>query len=296
MGTMSPRVSVVIPVFNGARTLADCLRGVAAQTLPAADFEVIVVDDGSTDATAAVASGFGTLLRQAHRGAASARNTGVRAAHGEWVAFTDADCIPTRGWLQALLAAVHAADGDGLGAAGRVVGYQSESAAARFVDLSGGLDAERHLAHATFPFAPSGNVMYRCAALQAAGGFDTRYAAYDACELHNRLRRLHGGPFRFEPRAVVLHRHRASWPAYWRQQFTYGRGYGQFLLHHRADIRWSMWRELRAWYDMALLGLAAARGGSDDHALLRRGELVKACAQRLGIITTYWNPRERRRW
>jgi len=295
------RLSVVIPVYNGALTVADCLRGVLSQTLPAEEYAVIVVDDGSTDSTASVVKDFRVqLVTQPHRGAAAARNRGLSEARGEWVAFTDADCIPSRGWLRALLQAVDEQDAipPVLGAAGRVIGYQSTASAARFVDLAGGLDAERHLAHPTFPFAPSGNVMYRREAMRTAGGFDARYAAYEACELHTRLLRLHGGAFHFPfaPAAVVLHRHRASWPEYWRQQVGYGRGYAQFLLHHRDQLPWSPWRELRAWGHVALQGFAACWPARGDRSLIRRGTFIKGVAQRTGFVTTYWTRRERARW
>lgn len=296
---MMVRVSVVIPVYNGAVTLADCLRAVAMQNLPRAEYEIVLVDDGSTDSTVSVADGFPVrLVKQKHQGVSAARNAGVEAACGEWIAFTDADCVPSRGWLRALLEAVHQEDcvRPVLGAAGRVLGYQSQSPAARFVDLSGGLDAERHLAHPRFPFAPCGNAMYRRQTFVDAGGFDPRYSNYETCEMHNRLLRFHGGAFYFVPTAVVLHRHRGSWPAYWRQQVGYGRGYAQFLLHHRDQIPWSVWRELRAWGGVAGLGLRACWPGRDDLALVRRGTFVKQLAQRVGFVGMYWNQVERARW
>ncbi len=294
---MTPRVSVVIPVYNGARFLADCLIALRGQSLPAADFETIVVDDGSTDATAEVARGLGFRVeQQAHSGAPAARNRGARAAGGEWVAFTDADCLPSRQWLQALLEAVADSSPQAMGAAGRMVGYQSDTPAARFVDLSGGLDAQDYLDHPRFPFAPTGNVVFRRTALLAAGGFDERFTAYDSCDLHTRLRQIDDAPFHFAPRAVVLHRHRRTWPEYWRQQLWYGRGYGQFLIRHREAIGWSVSHELRAWGKLGGLALAACRPGGDDGTLVRRGQLVKMLAQRLGCMSTYWSPRERARW
>ena len=296
---MSLAVSVVVPVHDGEATLADCLRALAGQSLDRSRYDVIVVDDGSTDSSAAIAERFGArLLSQDNRGPGAARNTGWREARAPWVAFTDADCIPSRGWLARLLSAVErpGRDEPALGAAGRTVGSPSTSAVARLPDLIGSLDAERHLAHPRFPFAPSGNVLYRRDALAAADGFDPRYRSYEACDLHTRLRRLDRGPFVFEPRALVLHRHRTTWRRYWRQQLSYGQGYAQFMWHHAGDVGWSPRDELRAWGQVARLGLTACRPGRGDESLVRRGRFVKELAQRSGFASTYWDPRERSRW
>ncbi len=87
-----PRVSVITPVYNGARTIARAIESVQAQTFR--DFEMIVVDDGSTDGTLAISDRFGDqirLLQQAHQQQAIARNLAVKEARGEYVAFLDAD-------------------------------------------------------------------------------------------------------------------------------------------------------------------------------------------------------------
>jgi glycosyltransferase involved in cell wall biosynthesis len=108
-------ISVVVPAYNSAGTLAATLQALAAQDLETA-YEVIVVDDGSTDETAQIAERAAPLVslvrrsRDESRGAGAARNAGVTAARGRWLAFTDADCVPTRRWLGEGLAALARAD------------------------------------------------------------------------------------------------------------------------------------------------------------------------------------------
>lgn len=87
-----PMVSVVIPAYNASQRIGETLQSVLAQDFT--DFEVIVVDDGSTDDTTTVVANFGERVRciqKLNEGTASARNVGIRAARGEYIAFVDAD-------------------------------------------------------------------------------------------------------------------------------------------------------------------------------------------------------------
>lgn len=91
-----PIVSVIIPAYNAARWIAETIDSVLVQTFR--DFEVIVVDDGSTDETPEIVAKYGNSVRHVRKengGESSARNAGVRAAHGKYVAFVDADDL----WL-----------------------------------------------------------------------------------------------------------------------------------------------------------------------------------------------------
>lgn len=89
----APRISVIIPSYNHARSLPGCLASLAAQTLP--PHEIIVVDDGSTDNTQEVLSGYPqiTVLTQSNSGAPTARNNGFAQSTGEYVIFADADLL-----------------------------------------------------------------------------------------------------------------------------------------------------------------------------------------------------------
>src|SRR5204863_903204 len=103
-------VSVIVPARDAAATLGRALAALGAQE-GAPDFEVIVVDDGSRDGTAQLAERAGArTVRAAGDGPARARNAGAAAASGAVLAFTDADCYPTPGWLAAALRALDGAD------------------------------------------------------------------------------------------------------------------------------------------------------------------------------------------
>src|SRR5262245_245410 len=105
---MPPRISIVVPTCNRPNELKRCLTALAAQDLPPADFEVLVVDDGSRESAEVVTAQVRScttvrLLRQENAGPAIARNLGAQHARGEFLAFTDDDCEPAPNWLRALL-------------------------------------------------------------------------------------------------------------------------------------------------------------------------------------------------
>jgi glycosyltransferase involved in cell wall biosynthesis len=98
-------ISVIIPAFNEEDSIADALQGLVDQTLSKDHFEVILVDNGSTDATSEAASRFSTsldlkIVRTQRTVVSTARNYGVSSARGEMLAFLDADCTPPPDWLE----------------------------------------------------------------------------------------------------------------------------------------------------------------------------------------------------
>jgi glycosyltransferase involved in cell wall biosynthesis len=287
---MKPKISVVIAAYNAGATIADTVRAVMSQPLPAEMFECIVVDDGSNDETAELARrGGATVLRLPQNlGPCGARNAGITHARGDWIAFTDADCVPSRRWLNLILAEAEMADAAVLGIAGKVLGLDSQTPAARFVDLTGGLDAETYLRHKTLPWAPTANLACRRENLLAVGGFDAALIGFETADLQQRLVLRFGGRIVYLPAALVLHRHRPTWRGYWKQQRNYGAGYGQFMRKHADRYPWTIWNELRAWKRILGMALqACVRHGNEG--LVRRGYLVKLLAQRVGFISEYYS-------
>ncbi|HEX7059679.1 MAG TPA: glycosyltransferase [Solirubrobacterales bacterium] len=214
-----PKMSVVICARNGAETLRWCLEGVRELDYP--DYEVIVVDDGSTDATAAIASECGyPAISTPNRGLSSARNTGLEAASGEIVAYLDSDARPDRDWLNYLSAAFQATDHAGIGGPNLPPpdGWIADCVA----NAPGGpvhvLLSDREAEH-----IPGCNMAFRRRRLIEIGGFDPRFrAAGDDVDICWRLQQ-HGETLGFRAGAVVWHRARDSVRAYWRQQVGYGR-------------------------------------------------------------------------
>lgn len=99
------KVSVVIPAYNASKTIGQCLQALDQQSYPKDQFEVIVVDDGSTDNTAAIIKKFAVqYIHQENQGPATARNKGAATACGALLLFTDSDCIPTGEWVAEMVA------------------------------------------------------------------------------------------------------------------------------------------------------------------------------------------------
>jgi len=96
--------SIIIPAFNAETTIASCLEAVLAQNFPRDQYEVVVVDDGSTDTTSKIIQTFPVLyIHQENKGPAAARNKGAQIATGDIVLFTDADCVPNHNWLEEMV-------------------------------------------------------------------------------------------------------------------------------------------------------------------------------------------------
>jgi len=97
-------VSVIVPVYNGEKYVRSCLQGLLDQTLPREQYEVIVVDNMSTDRGKEIAAAQGVkVVKESRRGSYAARNAGIAASRGEILAFTDVDCVVGKSWLEKAL-------------------------------------------------------------------------------------------------------------------------------------------------------------------------------------------------
>ena len=165
-----PKVSVVVACYNGARTLKTCLESL--QRLNYTDYEVILVDDGSTDATPAIARAYPQVryLRQDNHGLSVARNTGIAAGQGEIIAFTDADCRADEDWLYYLVGDL--LDGHYAGIGGHNFLPPEDSLVAAAVMVSPGGPAHVMVTDREAEHVPGCNMAFYKWALEEIGCFD----------------------------------------------------------------------------------------------------------------------------
>lgn len=216
---LSPAVSVIIPARNAAATLPACLDALRNQAGAPPDYEVIVVEDGSTDDTAAIAEAAGArVARIPHAGRAAARNRGAEAARGALLLFTDADCEPTPDWVACLAAPF--ADATVAGARG-VYRTRQRALVARFAQLEYE-DKYRLLTPLQdIDFVDTYSAAYRRDVFLANGGFDPTLPFDEDQDFSFRLANR-GYRLVFVPDAIVYHRHTESLWAYVSKKFHIG--------------------------------------------------------------------------
>ncbi len=236
---MTPRISVIVPFRNGMRELPALFDALERQTLPAEEFEVIWVDDASTDGGPAwlqkeLRRGWRLLDHAASRGSYAARNTGLRAATSGSLAFTDVDCRPHADWLARGLEALASTRR----VAGRIAFTLSERpTTAERVDSSRFFRQHRYVQEG---FGATANLFVARDVFQAVGEFDERLRYGGDYEFGRRCTAARI-PIRYGEEAIVSHPARATIRGVLRKAERVGFGAGQVL---RLDG--SPWRALGA--------------------------------------------------
>jgi glycosyltransferase involved in cell wall biosynthesis len=271
---VTPQISVVIPAYNAADTLPDCLRALSRQVNVPAPFEVLVIDDGSNDGTPDVVReflasqplnaglhGVVRLLQQPHTGAAAARNRGIQAARGELILFTDADCVPADDWLAAMARPFQQ---PGVIGCKGVYATRQRELIARFAQAEYEVKYQALSRRDAIDLVDTYSAGYRRAALLAAGGFDPSFpgASVEDVELAFRLSKQ-GHRLIFNPAAVVWHRHPPTLAGYLGRKARYGFWRTRVYLRHPAKMGGDTYTPRALWWQLPLAcgwPLAAAVG------------------------------------
>jgi glycosyltransferase involved in cell wall biosynthesis len=218
-----PSVSIIIPAHNSKETLPQCLGSIMGLDYPSDRMEIIVVNNRSTDDTEDIARRypFKVLDEAKVLSAYAARNRGIRHASGDILVFTDTDCTVSRQWLRSLLSS-HTESEIGC-FAGKISSYQPKTLAECFADI----DPENHdqfICVTKYSYAQTANVAYRKGVFESIGLFNSELNFSGDVDFTWRM--LQHGKYRmkYEPDAVVHHKHRSSLRGLYRQHKEYGEG------------------------------------------------------------------------
>lgn len=223
-----PSFSVIIPTYGRPDQLRNCLDSLVEVEPPSNGFEVLVVDDGTPEPLEPRLEPWKdrlrlTVLRQENSGPGPARNLGLSAAQGRFIAFTDDDCLIEPGWLQTLEAAFVDHPDAMLG--GRTVQKPGDPYSETNQLIFDAVHQFYNESGQGAQFFPSNNMAISAALLREVGGFKPRFFphASEDRELCDRWRHL-GHELVYVPEAWLIHARPANFRRYCRQHFNYGRG------------------------------------------------------------------------
>lgn len=230
-------ISVVIPTYNKKKSLQAVIDSLCSQSWPKDKYEVIVVDDGSTDGTRQWVELKQQdcpcslrYLYQENKGPAAARNFGIRRALGDIVAFIDSDCIASHNWIEKLVNGYDNARVAGTG--GTIKARPSLSKISRYCAYIK-MNEQPLIDDTGIVYLITGNASFRKKYLELIGGFDERYnsAGGEDPDLCYRLRGQ-GYIFKYNRDAVVYNRHKERLGEFLKTYFNYGKG-DSFLVMRR---------------------------------------------------------------
>ncbi|HEY6637267.1 MAG TPA: glycosyltransferase [Solirubrobacterales bacterium] len=219
-----PSVSVIVPVRDGESTIADCLDSILSTDYPADRREIVVVDNGSSDGTAALIRARPVrYLREGKRGVSNARNRGIAESGGEILAFVDSDCLVEPQWLTELVRPFE--DPEVGSVAGDLQHAPPTTAAER--QSARMLGNWQRFAFSSNPAYPiTANAAYRRDVLELIGPFDPHMTRAQDVELGLRFQERSGCRLAYAERATAHHRHRTTQRGFFRQQLGWAYGAG----------------------------------------------------------------------
>ena len=226
----APSVSVIVCSYNGGKTLEACLDSLGRIDYP--DYEIILVDDGSTDNTATIAARFPEIryIHQSNHGLSHARNTGAAAARGEVFAYTDSDCMADKDWLRYLIGTLRSGAYAGVG--GPNVSPPAQSWVQACVAAAPGGPTHVLLTDTVAEHIPGCNMAWYRWAFENVGGFDVGYhKAGDDVDFCWRVQQS-GHEIAFSPSAIVWHYRRFTLSAFRKQQEGYGEAESMLRFKH----------------------------------------------------------------
>lgn len=225
-----PYISIIVPAYNAENTISRCIDSCINQSYPKDKYEIIVVDNNSTDNTATILNNYNIIYRKevSIKSSYAARNTGIKHARGDIIAFTDSDCIADNNWISS---AVIEFNSDSIGCvAGKIIGHHYNTSVQEYLVKDNCLSQEHTLNHYFMPYPQTANALYRKDVLDKIGIFETWKSGGDA-DLAWRMQLTTQYHIKYVQSSIIYHIHRSNFRSFFNQQKTWG--YGSVLLHKK---------------------------------------------------------------
>jgi GT2 family glycosyltransferase len=245
--TAPPLASIVVPFFNLKHNVDQCIRSLLAQSSDGFTFETIAVDNGSDDGTLVRLQSFAPhirVLQQTIPGAAAARNCGIRAARGRYLALIDGDCVAGRQWLVGLIARAQSLR-ENVILGGPILPKDPDRLVAVFSRKL--FDQRKAMTSPRFPYAASGNMLVSRSLLLDLGLFDETFIRAHDVDFSWRALKKCSAHFVFVPEAQVFHDNPKTLGDLFREGMKHGKGQAIISTRHSDFTGISTRRRITAW-------------------------------------------------
>jgi glycosyltransferase involved in cell wall biosynthesis len=275
-----PRVSVIVPVYNGERTIEACVDSILGMSFPRSDVELLLIDNASSDNTSTIINRYrdrAVILHEGKKGPAAARNRGLENATGDIVAFTDADCAVHRDWLSTIIAPLNDPVVGIVG--GTILARKPCNAVEEFGERIH--DHQMAIEYYSPPYAITMNWASRRSVLEQVGPFDDELLRCEDCDLAYRIVAA-GYRIVHEPRAVVYHRNEHSLSGLLTEGYAHGYHSIPLLKKHEEFVRSFIA------HSPPRNGRATAQSSPNDALYWRVFNFGKAAGKMIGSLRGRW--------
>ena len=285
-----PAISIVIPCFNEDENIGKCIDSVKMQQYNG-QFEIIAVDNGSTDDTAKIIKNKGIILKYAERkGPAPAKNEGIKKAKGDILAFIDGDCIATKDWLNNIVSGFENSDVGCV--AGGITAMEDDnlSPLGKFLIKKGHLSQAQHIQNPFLPFAATANAAYRREVFGKVGLFDEELPIGEDADLSWRMQLSTNYKLMYVPEAAVFHPYESRPKELFRQKRRHAYGsvmlYKKYKKYRQGEVKslkqtyWEYMSIARRWVKLFLYKLHKNPGNCP----INEYQLILETAQKVGLI------------
>lgn len=232
------KVTIIVPVYNGEKTLSLCLDSLMALNYPRDCLEIIIVDNNSNDRTKEIAKQYPIRYIFEKKGSIpAARNKGIKFSNSELIAFIDADCIADKNWIKHLVEPLRDKNIGAVG--GKILSYRPQNLIEKYIDYDnscycqcGQVEGQKY----ALPWVTTANAAFRKDILKEIGLFDTAFSRHSDDDLTTRIV-LAGYNIRYSPASLVFHKNRDRLTDFYMWHFRKGLAFPVLLAKYKGVLK-----------------------------------------------------------